>query len=183
MTVQIAAMRAEQQRARPVIAAMEELETALANLNRDKARPDAWLRRHLAKERTATQVGTCTASAHVVLTATPDNPAQVAPDKPLKIQIHAPEVGGAPTFTKPEEGLTATMTTGGGYDYTLSIAEPKDAKPVSKDQTVVISSGSQSVKVPFKVINASGGDSNNSGATPDASAPPPTNKAPPKADT
>lgn len=186
-TAQITAMRAEKERASPVIAAMKDLETALDTLNQHRSGPDAWLRRHLAKERTATQVGTCTASAHVVLTATPANPAQVSPDKPLQIQIHAPEVGGAPTFTKPEDGLNATMTTGGGYDYTLTISEPKDAKPTSKDQTIVISSGTQSVRVPFTVSNATGGAKNPAAtqdppARPPSDKPSPSDKPPPKAD-
>ncbi len=176
LTPRISARDAEEQRSRPVIQAMTNLDAALGTLNLKKAEPDGWLRRELAKERTATQVGTCTASAHVVLTATPDNPAQVSPGKPLKIQIHAPEVGGAPTFTKLEEGLTATMTTGGGYDYTLTIAQPDAAKPTSKDQTVVISSGTQSVKVAFTVPGASGG-----GGGAKAEAPTASDKQPPKA--
>jgi hypothetical protein len=175
--------------ARDVNDKIDALTKALAKLEDLKTKDDGWLQRELQKEHDATQVGSCTASAKVVLTATPDNPAQVTKDKSLKIQIHAPTTGGAPSFSKVEDGLTATMTTGGGYEYTLTIAEASSPKPATKDQSVVVSSGSQSVKVDFTVTDATGGggggggggDTPDKGATNSGATPQPTDKAPPKA--
>ncbi|WP_304277599.1 hypothetical protein [Caulobacter segnis] len=156
---------------------MQALEQALEQLQFHKIAPDNWLARALQKEREATQVATCSASARAVLTATPPNPAQVAKGKPLNIPIHAPSIGGAPSASKLADGLTAVMTATGPYDYTLVISEGDTASP-AKAQTVVITSGAQSVTVPFTVTDGSdsgggAGTSGGGGATGGDTPPPP----------
>ena len=131
---------------------LELLNEAIVALDVAQIKADAFLRRQLASEQNATKVATCSVAAQVVLTATPDSPAQVAKDKPLSIKVHAPIAGGAPTVSKLEEGLSTTTTTSGGYDYVVVVAET--GKPASKEQTLTISSGSQSVDVGITVTDA-----------------------------